>query len=130
MKVAYSKYSDFTETDLLAAEQAVTSAQKYLSERKDAYQRAIESAGEGWAKRKKLPLVEEAQKQLNGAVEYYNKLISTIQSGQEIKIADTVATSLTAQPETSATATGTINWKLIGLAIGAVVLIIVIFKFL
>lgn len=128
MKVVYNRFSDFTQNDLQAAEQAVVDAQMYWNERKEAYERAVITAGEGWAKRNKLPLVEQAEKQLKTAQEYYSNVLSALQTGQEIEITGSVASTLTSP--SNAPETSKINWSLIGLAAGAIILLIVILKVL
>ena len=132
MKVVYSKYSDFTQADLTAAEQAVTSAYNVYQQRKAEYDYSVSSGHEGYAKRKRLDPMNEAKAQYDSAVEHYNNILKSIQTGQEITMADTVAGALKPQSAASQTTAQTtaINWKLIGLAAGAVVLVIIIFKVL
>lgn len=128
---ASSKYSDFTQADLTAAEKAVTAAYEVYQQRKAEYDYSISVGHEGYAKRKRLDPMNEAQAQYENAVKHYNNILKSIQTGQEITIADTVAGALVPGQSTGATTqSGSVNWKLIGLAIGAVVLIIIIFKVL
>jgi hypothetical protein len=131
MNVAYSKYSDFTQADLTAAEQAVTAAYGVYQQRKAEYDYSIEVGHEGYAKRKRLDPLNESKLQYENAVQHYNNILKSIQTGQEISIADTVAGSLIPGTSTAETTqAGSVNWKLIGLAVGAVVLVIIIFKVL
>lgn len=125
----YSKFSDFTQDDLEEARLNVADAQAFLTDRKLAYERAVISAGSGWAKRKKLPLVEEAQKLLNQAIENYDRIQNAIQANQEIAITDGIAGQYLLTDATEETG-NQIPWSTIGIGIGALVLVIVILKVL
>lgn len=115
-----SKFSNFTDIQIAAAEQDVVDAQAYYNERLDAYDRAIKSAGRRWADKFKLPLVNKAKEALYIAKETLDSMLKMTTNSQNIELVD-IVTGQVKNPDTETS----MSWGTIGfLGIGLIIIVI------
>lgn len=126
----------FTATDLEKAKKAMNEAYDTYLQRKDRYDYSISKGHYSYAKKHHLKPMQEAEEGYNLAAQHYNNIIQAIdaESNQQFKnvernfITDQFTDVI--ETDTSINTAQNINWPLIGIVGGAVILIIIIFKIL
>jgi len=111
------KYSSITGESLEALSIQISEALKDYEAKNSRYQA---SPHPDWARRNLLPGVNQAKEYLETLKRTYAEMQSAISKGQSIDLVDLTVKEATTDPETE------IPWKTIGMAVGAIVLVVVI----
>ncbi len=125
MKVIHSKYSSYTGDDIANTEALILNAQADYQAKVDRYNASV-ALGSGharWAKRNLLPAVNTAKDYLKNLQDNYSQMLASTGQLQNIDLVDTAL----APVDQAATQT---DWTTIGLAVGALVVIVIIVKLL
>ena len=124
MKNNKSLYSSYNGDDLALIEAQIKLASKTYQERFERYMSSINAGHESYAKRTFLPAANEAKAYLDGLQLRYESMLSIMGKTQGISIIETTVNEATNETETQT------PWRTIGLAVGALVIIVIIVKIL
>lgn len=124
MKIVHSVYSSWTGDDLAALDAQIIQALAKYNELNNSYMASV-ALGSGharWAKKNKLPAVNQAKSVLDTLNAQKNTMLSEMGKIQAIDIVDTTVNEATTDNEAKT------PWTTIGLAVGALVVIVIIVK--
>lgn len=115
-------YSSWTGEEFAAIEAQIADAQATYQKYVDEYNWGIENGSASYAKRVRLPRVNAAKNVLDTLQSQYENMLSVMGKTQAIDLVDTTVNEATTDTTTE------IPWGTIGLAVGALIVIVIIAK--
>jgi hypothetical protein len=118
----YSNVSRWTGDDLASIEAQIKNAQAEYQRYLEEYNTGMRTGSTSYAKRVRWPRVEKAQQVLDTLNKQKQEMLSSMSKEQSIAIVDTTVEEAT-KPETNS-----FPWVTLGVAVAALILIVVIVK--
>lgn len=122
MNVVYNRFSAYTGDDLADIERQIKDAQKVYKERFDRYMASVNAGHESYAAKNFLPAANEAKAYLDDLQKTHTEMLDSISKNQGIDLTDLAAQQSLDNSQSS------IPWTTIGLAVGALIVIVIIVK--
>lgn len=124
MKVVHSKYSAVTGDELALLDEQIQQAQKEYQRYVDEYNWGMQYGSPSYAERVRWDRVVAAEQIWNNLKQQREALYSTLSREQSINIIDETVTQAATETKQE------IPWKTVGLAVGAIILIVIVVKLL
>ncbi len=122
MKNPKRKFSDFTDYDIAEIEQKIAEARENYEYWQARFDYSVRQGHEGYAKRNHLPSLNQAKDYLETLQKQQAAMLASMEQEDSLRLTQ-VAIDATNNSEPEP-----LPWGTIGLAIGAIVLIVIVYK--